>query len=104
MSTNGMSLESRAQALPGRDAWLSISAVKNTCALTFLATSVAPALYLPPVMLVLMLALSMIEILFLKVPNGRAPYVRPLMALLAVMFLSALASGLGPGDILSYEA
>lgn len=104
MSTNGISLNSRPQVLPQQDAWLSISAVKNAIALTFLATSIAPALYLPPVMLVLLLALAMIEVLFLKIPNARAPYVRPLTALLTVMLLSAFASGLGLGDVLSYEA
>lgn len=104
MNSNGIILDPRPPALPARDTWLSVSSVKNALALGYLATSVAPALYLPPVMLVLMLALAAIETLFLKVPHARAPYVRPLTALLAVMFVSALASGLGPADILAYDA
>jgi len=104
MTSNGIGLDPGLQTIPGRDSWLSVSSVKNALALCYLATSIAPALYLPPVMLVLMLMLAVIEVLFLKVPNARAPYVRPLTALLAVMFLSGLATGLGPTDILSYEA
>jgi O-antigen ligase len=104
MTSNGTILHPCPPALPARDTWLSVSSVKNALALGYLATSVAPALYLPPVMLVLMLALAAIEALFLKMPHARAPYVRPLTALLAVMFVSALASGLGPADILAYDA
>lgn len=104
MNSNGIGLDSQPLAPPARDSWLSVSSVKNALALAYLATSIAPALYLPPVMLVLMLGLAMIEVLFLKVPNARAPYVRPLTALLGVMFVSALASGLGPGDVLAYDA
>jgi O-antigen ligase len=104
MNSNGIILDPCPPAYPARDTWLSVSSVKNALALGYLATSVAPALYLPPVMLVLMLALAAIEVLFLKMPHARAPYVRPLTALLAVMFVSALASGLGPADILAYDA
>jgi O-antigen ligase len=104
MNLQRNSLEPCSQALSGPGAWLAISSVKNAIALSYLATSIAPALYLPPVMLALMVALAAVEILFLKVPNGRAPYVRPLMALLTVMFVSGLASGIGPAEIFSYEA
>lgn len=104
MDPNDMSLKPYPGALPARSAWLSVSGVKNALALAYLAMSIAPSLYLPPVMLILMLMLAAIEVLFLKNPNAGAPYVRPVAALLCVMFLSALASGLGPADILSYEA
>lgn len=104
MNSNGMTVDSPLQNPSAGVVWLSVSSVKNALALSYLATSIAPALYLPPVMLVLMLMLAAVEVLYLKNPNARAPYVRPLVALLAVMFVSALASGLGPLDVLSYEA
>lgn len=104
MNSKGMGLASNAQELPDRGSWLSVANIKNTIALSFLLTSIAPALYLPPVMLVLLVLLAAIEVLFLKLPYAGAPYVRPLTALLCVMVLSALASGLGPADFLSYES
>lgn len=83
---------------------LSVSSVKNTIALAYLAASIAPALYLPPVILVLMLTLALVEALFLKNPSAGAPYVPRVTALLCVMFLSALASGLGPDEVFAYQA
>ncbi|PQO94790.1 hypothetical protein C5614_19635 [Massilia phosphatilytica] len=104
MIANNMGIEPYPSALRPGTAWLSVSAVKNTVALAYLATSIAPALYLPPVMLVLMLMLAMVEALFLQNPSAGAPYVPRATALLCVMFLSAIASGLAPTEVFAYQA
>ena len=91
----------RLTTLPGS---VSISHWKNLLALGYIAVSAAPALYLPPVILVAMVGLAMLQCIYLESTHAAAPYVGPLLLLLGYAVASAMGSGVGLLQLFSYDA
>jgi hypothetical protein len=81
-----------------------ISDWKNILALSYIAASAAPASYIPPLFLVLLVMTALLQQVYGERVTAGAPYVGPLILMLGYMLANGLAAGVPVYELFSYSA